>query len=151
VKSTATRLIQSGNQDALSDLFRRSGLIEASRSVPSISFGSQDEAYLLRDQLAERFDSELDSASEAGDDETFAAMTGLRNAVVQHISARAPDLARVVKVTTQLAEPALVAAYRLYGDATKSDEIVWRNSTPHPGFLPGGSEIDFLTVSAANG
>lgn len=149
--STATRLVQSRNQDAIGGLYRRAGLIEASRSVPLVPLTTQSEARQLRDHLAVGFDAELDRASDAGDDAGFVAMSGLRNATLKHISARAPNLARVVKVTTQVAEPALVAAYRLYEDATKGDEIAWRNERPHPGFLPGGSEIEVLTVGGADG
>jgi len=41
--------------------------------------------------------------------------------------------------------PAIVLAYRLYGDAERADEIVARNRVRHPGFVPGGQPLEVLS------
>ena len=41
--------------------------------------------------------------------------------------------------------PALVVAHRLYGDATRADEITVRNNARHPGALRGGIELEVLS------
>jgi prophage DNA circulation protein len=41
--------------------------------------------------------------------------------------------------------PALVVAHRVYGDATRADEIVSRNRVRHPGFVPGGIALEVAT------
>ena len=47
--------------------------------------------------------------------------------------------------TPQATLPALVIAHRLYGDATRADEVCVRNNVRHPGALRGGMALEVLS------
>ena len=40
--------------------------------------------------------------------------------------------------------PSLALSYALYGNIDHSDEIVARNKVQHPGFVPGGIQLEVL-------
>jgi prophage DNA circulation protein len=143
--TTPSRLRQGANQAAFVDLVRRTGVIETMAAVPGAALETRDEAVSLGDRIASAVDSIADAASVAGDDNVFATVSDLHTAVVEDLTARAPDLSGVARVATLQTEPALVAAYRIYGDASRADELVRRNGVRHPGFVPGGGELRALT------
>jgi prophage DNA circulation protein len=143
--TTPSRLRQEANQAAFVDLVRRTGVIETMAAVPGAALETRDEAVSLGDRIAAAVDSIADDASVAGDDNVFATVSDLHTAVVEDLTARAPDLSGVARVATLQTEPALVAAYRIYGDASRADELVRRNGVRHPGFVPGGGELRALT------
>ncbi len=58
---------------------------------------------------------------------------------------RGADLARIVSSTPARTEPALLIAHRLYGDASRADEIIARNKIAHPLFVPGGTPLEVLS------
>lgn len=68
--------------------------------------------------------------------EHFQALTNSRVKVSQHLTKVAREGVGLVTVAPPEAVPALVLAYRRYGDAARGDEIVMRNRIAHPGFLP---------------
>ena len=43
---------------------------------------------------------------------------------------------RLVEIKPAETTPALVLAYRRFGDATRAGEVVQRNRITHPGFVP---------------
>jgi prophage DNA circulation protein len=88
----------------------------------------------------------LDARQGEADDAVYGALADLRGAVVRDIAARGADLARVVRYTPPETLPALVLAHRLYGDAARDGELVARNGIAHPGFVPGGLELEVLTA-----
>ena len=141
-ETTPARAQQAVNQAALVALMRRQAAIEAAQASAAIEFESYDQAVALRDDLGDRIDAVADDASES----VYAAFVQLRVAMVQDITARGADLARVSRVALQATLPALLVAYRLYGDATRDGEIVSRNRrlVRHPGFVPGGVPLEIL-------
>jgi len=141
---TATRLRQASNQAAIANLVQRSAIVEAVRLVPGVSLAGRQDAIALRDLLADDLDQVIDAASIERSDPVYDAFGGLRTALVRHLNARAPALAEVVSVAPPATEPALVTAYRLYGDAGRDGEIVMRNRLRHPGFVPGGRSLEAL-------
>lgn len=54
----------------------------------------------------------------------------------RHLAQVASGAVPLVVVTPPAVLPALVLAYRQWGDATRAQEIVQRNRLPHPGFVP---------------
>ena len=141
VRSTPSRIQQDNNRTAVTSLVRRAGVIEAARATSSIEFDSQDQAVAIRDIVIDAINNEQLTAS----DDVFVALTDLRTAVVNDINTRAVDLSKVVAYTPKATMPAVVLAYRLYGDATRDQEIVARNSISHPGFVRGGQALEVLT------
>ena len=70
------------------------------------------------------------------DHEQFEQLEAVRKAVYRHLTAVAAAGVRLVEVTPRSTEPALVLAYRRFGDASRAGEIVTRNRIRHPGFVP---------------
>jgi prophage DNA circulation protein len=76
----------------------------------------------------------------------YQALVALRAALVRDITARSVDAPRLSSATLPATLPALVAAYRLLGDATRADELIERNSQVirNPGFVPGGTALEIV-------
>lgn len=148
--TTPVRLAQATNQAAMTNLVRRGAVIEAARASSAVTFDSYDQAVALRDELVGLIDAEVEGVDAAGNgvsEPLYTALTALRVAVVKDITARGADLARVTYATLPATLPALVVAYRLYGDATRDAEVATRNRrlVRHPGFVPGGVPLEVLT------
>lgn len=149
--TTPSRIRQSINQAAVIDLVRRTAIAEAARASSQIAFASYNEAQTTLAVLADTLDAELASnpltptgQPEPLNDDVYDALMELRVAVVRDISARGANLAKLTTVTLPKTMPALVAAYRIYGDCTMDSDIVARNNIRHPGFVPGGVKLEVL-------
>jgi prophage DNA circulation protein len=141
--ATAQRQVQAANQAALLGLIQRSALIEETRTTRLREFDSYNQAAAVRDDLADR----LDTAMETAPDNVYLTLQGLRAATVRDITARSADLSRVIQYTPKTTLPALVVAHQLYGDAAKEADIITRNkSVRHPGFVRGGQALEVLSV-----
>lgn len=66
----------------------------------------------------------------------YETLNAARQAVNAHLSAVARAGVRLRTETPTATVPALVLAYRLYGDASRGTEIVSRNRIRHAGFVP---------------
>nr|WP_268969214.1 DNA circularization N-terminal domain-containing protein [Pseudomonas proteolytica] len=91
-----------------------------------------DDVIELRDALSEA----IWNASLKADPEHYQALNTLRQALVKHLTAVAASGVRLVDITPAETLPALVLAYRRFGDATRAGEVVQRNRIQHPGFVP---------------
>lgn len=78
------------------------------------------------------------SAGQVAPHEHFEVLQVVRKQVRAHLTEVARAGVRLTVVTTRESLPAVVLAYRHYGDATRASEIVTRNKVQHPGFLPAG-------------
>lgn len=76
------------------------------------------------------------AASLDADHERFEQLEAVRKAAFRHLTAVAAAGVRLVEITPRATEPALVLAYRRFGDASRAGEIVTRNRIRHPGFVP---------------
>lgn len=144
--TTPARRAQVANRTAIEALVRRAAVIEAARASAHLDFVASrityTQAVVLREQLADALEDEAATASVA----TFNALMDLRAAVVRDITVRGADLPRLVTISMPATLPALVVAYRAFGDATRDAEIVARNPliVRHPGFVPGGIALEAL-------
>ena len=86
----------------------------------------------LRDSLDEVFW----TAALKADPDHYLTLNAARQQVVRHLTQVAASGQRLVDVTPPEPTPALVLAYRRFGDATREGEIVQRNKIRHPGFVP---------------
>jgi len=91
-----------------------------------------DDVIELRDTLSEA----IWEASLKADPEHYRALATLRQVVVKHLTAVAASGVRLVDITPAQTLPALVLAYRRFGDSTREGEVVQRNRIRHPGFVP---------------
>jgi len=140
-QTTSARIAQAANRDALNALIRQTAIAEAARTASTIEFISYDAAVGVMTQLLDAIDAEELVAS----DSVYATLVDLRAAVVKDINARGADLARIIQYTPVRTEPALVIAQRLYGDATRAEEIIARNNIRRPLFVPGGVALEVLS------
>lgn len=91
-----------------------------------------DDVIELRDGL----DEAIYQASLKADPAHYVVLNTLRQALVKHLTAVAESGVRLVDITPPETMSALVLAYRRFGDATRSTEVVQRNRIRHPGFIP---------------
>ena len=68
--------------------------------------------------------------------DVFAALQHARAAARRHMAQAAAVSVPMITITPIAVQPALVLAYRQWGDATRSQELVARNRVVHPGFVP---------------
>ncbi|WP_017708617.1 DNA circularization protein [Pseudomonas syringae] len=94
-----------------------------------------DDVIELRDTLS----SAIWKASLKADPDHYLALNTLRQALIRHLNAVAASGVRLVDMKVSEPLPALVLAYRRFGDASRSLEIVQRNRLAHPGFVPPGT------------
>jgi prophage DNA circulation protein len=138
--TTATRTL--ANRAAVAALVRRAAVVEASRAAASQDYASANDALATREELGERLDLEMDSAGDA----TFRALGAVRTALVLDLTERGARLPALRSYRPGATLPALVVAHNVWGDATRADEVVSRNRAVvrHPGFVPGGVDLEVL-------
>lgn len=155
--STPMRQRQLANQQAMTALVRRGALIEAARTAAQITWPTAAEAVAARDELAARLDDEAAGIVPAPgggtqvvppSEEVFQALTLLRIAIVRDLTRRAVDAPALATATLPSTMPALVAAYRIHGDATREAEIIERNGVRNPAFVPGAVPLEVLAVDS---
>lgn len=137
--TTSTRQIQSNCQDALIALTERVALACNCELAAGFAFDSYQAAEAERERLL----AELDDKADASPDDVYNELVGLRTQLAKALPA--PGLPEIQSVGVRTTVPAIVQAYRLYGDATKATDIISRNQIRHPGFINGGSEIEVLS------
>ena len=121
---------------AVAALCRQAALSSLARACADYQPTSYDDAAAVRASVAALFDAEIVAAADAAQDGVYLALRQLRTAVVADLTTRGALLPRLLAVTTQGPLSTLELAYKLYGDASRADEIAQRTDAPHPGFLP---------------
>ncbi|PSJ23575.1 hypothetical protein CVH10_01550 [Halomonas sp. ND22Bw] len=140
-RTTGTRARQDANRQALADLVQRVATAQAATQAVRTDWPTHDEAVAARDALGDRLDTAMESAAS---DAVYLEAQALRADLVQAVPPPDQSLARLSRYTPRATQPALVLAYRLYGDAARADEIVSRNDVRHPGFVVGGDPLEIL-------
>ena len=143
--TTARRQQQREAQQALSRLVQQLAAVECLLAAAAMTFDSYDQAVAVRSRICDALDGMAIAAGDAGDDEAYEALGDMRLAAARDITARGGSLRRLASLTLQTSRPALVVAYSLYGDASRADEVALRNGLMHPGFAPGGVELQVLS------
>lgn len=142
VQTTATRAREAANQEVLIEAIRVAAVVNAASCIGEISFESYDQAIAIRERVLEPLDAIADTTR---DDATFAALTGLRAAVVRDVARRGANSAKIARYTPPATVPALVISYALYEGVGRETEILARNAIAHPGFVPAGQSLEVLT------
>lgn len=159
--TTTSRAIAGQALAGLSASVRRATVVELANLTRLISFASADEAIATRDRLADMLDVEATAAAdEASIDsnpvaaEVSATLNQVRAEMIADLTERAASLKPVGHVTLTETVPALVLAYRLYGDNGSAGgrgdtldlaaDIARRNRVVDPGQMPGGVPLEFL-------
>ncbi|WP_325950175.1 DNA circularization protein [Pseudomonas putida] len=129
---------------AAQQLCARLAAITAARVVAETDWLSRQDADEAGKDALALIDHQLQT-SPAINDDVYNALAALRAALVTDLRERATALPNLASFTPQTTLPALVVAQRLYGDATRADEICVRNNVRHPGAVRGGMTLEVLS------
>lgn len=158
--TTPSRQQQTTNTRAFAAVIRQTAVAEAAKAavvtqVTTVTtspkntstnasptrYDSHQDAIAVRDQLTDRLDTESEATKS---DEAYVALTDLRTTVIQAVPNPDQALPKLVEYRLRQTLPSLLVAYQLYGDASRSDDLVSRNDPRHPGFMIGGRSIEVL-------
>lgn len=129
---------------AAQQLQARLAAITAARVVAETDWLSRQDADEAGQDALALIDHQLQTSAAINDD-VYNTLAELRAALVTDLRERATALPNLASFTPQTTLPALVVAQRLYGDATRADEICVRNNVRHPGALRGGMTLEVLS------
>lgn len=145
---SASRRVLVGNRDAMGALLLQAAttrrVLDLTAAVPA----TLEDVRSARAEIVQRTDTVLFSAAtgQAAAD----ALVQLRTLAVAQFAAITPSLPRIATSTPQAVLPALVTAHALYGDAwldqDREAELVARNSLRHPGFVPAGAPLSWVSA-----
>lgn len=127
--------------DSCGDLFRRAAVTGMALAASAYQPVSYDDAAYVRSWVRDLLDAEIQIAGDQAEDDAFSALFDLRTAVMQDLTARGASLASLVEVTTNVPLPAIVLAYRLYGDITRTDELIEFVDPVNPLFMPTAMRV----------
>lgn len=137
VGTTPSRITQSNNQEAISNLFKEIGLSNQAKAAVNIDFISTEAALESRNSIINGFDDQLINIL---DDDLFQNIRDLQAALSRAVPSTGTT--ELITFTPPQTTPALVIAYNLFEDLEKEAEIVDQNAVEHPGFVPGGDQIE---------
>jgi prophage DNA circulation protein len=122
-------LVETSATTALAQLYART------------NFAAQDEAHIARDQVTGLLDGLIETASDAGGDDTVAALQNLYAAAANDLTLRGKRVPSTILLSVNDSYPALMLAQRFYGDPERAAELVARNGAVHPLFMPLALEV----------
>lgn len=127
------------NTQAVADLMRLAALGAWAEALQRRPYTSRPQGVTARAEAAERFEFEMERASEQGAAgvDLFVALSNLRGAVVAYLTRLINDLAPVIAVSANDTMPGLWWAWRLYADPSREVDLVLRNDVVDPLFMPG--------------
>lgn len=121
---------------AAAALCRRSAMASLGAACSGYLPSSSNDAMTLLGSVTDLFDAEIIVAADAGDLTTWQSFRAMRSALVSDLTKRAAQLPAQRQITTRTPMPSLTLAYRLYEDATRSDDLIARAAPIHPAFMP---------------
>lgn len=133
-------LKQVTNSSAEYQSVRFYALVGIATAVQSIEFTSSTDAQTLNLQISNIYEAELEFTQDA---QLFDYLNNLQASTCSLISERGNGEPRLYKKTQKVVMPAVLWAYDLYQDETRTDEIILRNNeiVIHPLFMPTTLEV----------
>lgn len=104
--------------------------------LAATTFASTQDVDAALTAINDAFDPAEEYAADNHDPTVFQALIGAHAACVQDLTARARPLPKLVTYATGRPVTSHALAYRLYGDATRCDELRAENRVIHPAFMP---------------
>jgi prophage DNA circulation protein len=111
-------------------------LAQEGKIISSMTFTSRQDVDDLLYQIQEPFNTAEEVAADTMDQTDYQAITGLRAAIVNFLVSTARPLPYMLSYQFAKPLPSIVISYRLYGDASRYDEIRQENYVVHPAFCP---------------
>lgn len=121
---------------AMSALIRRTALAQLATTLTTYQPSSQQDALSTLTNAVSLFDTEILTAADNGDDNSYLALRALRQSMILDMQTRAANLAPIASFNMPTPLPALVLANRIYRDATRADQLVTQVLPVHPAFMP---------------
>lgn len=140
---TPQRAAHKETMASINNMVRSAAVVETSLVLTELPFESADEAAASRDTMTELGDTVAEGEHIHRD--LFVALEDVRATLSAHLTSTAQDLPALTTYTPPETMPALVIAWELYGDITRADEIIDRNSIQRPNFVPGGVPLEVLS------
>ena len=135
-------LITEPNNNALNKAIRELAVIGSAKAVSGVDYNNTSQAAEIRDALGVALDQLM---NEVIDDIVYNTLYELRGAVLLDIEQRSIDIPVILNIVLPDSLPSLFLAYDRYEDVDRAPEIVSRNNVMHPGFLPGGVDLEVLS------
>lgn len=121
---------------AVASLARRMALASLAQACISYTPTSREDAQKLLLNILPLYDAEILYCGNFGDMATYGVLRQLRSDVAIDLNTRGGNLPDLVVYKFKKPLPSLYLAYRLYQDATRSDELVARVDPANPLFMP---------------
>lgn len=146
--TTPVRRQQAKSTAAMQRLTRQTAVVEGCRSSSRAEYKTGAEAIATATKLQNKLDELMEAVDPVGgapiSDKVYQALAALRSAVGKDLRSRGAQLPELTTYTPPATLPALVVAHRIYGDATRADEVTARNRISHPGFVAGGEPLEIV-------
>lgn len=126
------------NEGATNRFWQQLALAYAVRGVSLADFESFDDALILRDELVDLVNAELELTENDG---AFRALLDLRTQLAEDINRRATELAVLRTVDLVTPKSSLELAWERHADPIREGEIVDRNDVVHPAFMIGPIKV----------
>lgn len=139
--NTANAIVADNNAAVSEGFIKTIAVATETKAIVSETFPSYEDAILSRGDLLDRIEA---LAGETLSDTLYDAFRSLRTEVANAIPGEENSLPRISSLNLKQSMPSLVVAYDLYEDVEKEQEIVDRNKIRHPGYLPGGANLNVL-------
>ena len=124
----------------LRDLGIQLALAQEGKIISGMSFVSRQDVDDLLYAIQEPFAKAEEVAADSMDNMSYRNLVSLRAAIVNHLVSTARPLPSMVSYWFGKALPSLVIAQKLYGDASRYDEIRNENKIVHPAFCPNAGQ-----------
>lgn len=111
-------------------------LAQIGKIIAAMTFTSCEDVDAMIVAIQRPFGDAEETAADTMDSTTYMALISLHAAVVDHLTQTARPLPEMLGYQFAAALPSIVISHRLYGDASRYDQIRAENKVVHPLFCP---------------
>lgn len=111
-------------------------LATESRVISDIDFASRDDIVPVQYQMKINFDQAKEWSADEEDNIVYAKLVDLAAKLTRYLAAEALPLPTIVYYDMR-PQPALSMSYRVYADASRTEELMADNKVVHPAFMRG--------------
>jgi hypothetical protein len=104
--------------------------------VAEMTFVSRDDVEAVRQVINDGYGAAEEATADAMDQATYRALVAGHAAIGYDLTQRAQPLPRMLSFQFVESLPTLTAAYKLYADASRADDLRYQNHVIHPAFMP---------------
>lgn len=137
----STNVDQDPNELASVLFLQQAGIVAASESVTNINFENTTDAENFKQAVLAGIDNIITLSDIVDYDDFY----NLRSAVILRIDDKSIGLPEIVKQINNITLPSLFIAFDFYENLNRTQEIETLNNVRHPGFMPGGVELDLIS------